>query len=887
MLEKIYIPRNIEPAVWEKWAKTTAMSCAGGGKRVPFTITMPPPNVTGTLHLGHALTFTLQDILVRYWRMRGRDVLWQPGTDHAGIATQMVVERQLAQEGTSRRTLGRETFLKRVWAWKQQAGDTILQQLQRLGASADWTRTQFTLDEGVSEAVCHVFVTLYEEGLIYRDKRLVNWDPHFKTAISDLEVEHREEAGTLWILRYPLAEDPTLFIEVATSRPETLFGDQAIAVHPEDSRTRHMIGQLVRLPLTDRLIPIIGDVSVDPEKGTGALKITPAHSLNDFEVGKRHGLEPLNILDENACLNTHVPEAFQGLDRFVARTRVLEALQNQGLLRGEIPTIHGIPYGDRSGVVIEPWLTDQWYVNAQVLAEPAIQAVEEGQIRFVPASWAATYFEWMRNIQPWCISRQLWWGHRIPAWYGPDGHVFVARSAEIAQEKANAHYGYAVPLTQDEDVLDTWFSSALWPFSTLGWPHKTPEMSRYYPTDVLVTGFDIIFFWVARMIMMGLHFPKEVPFKTVYIHALLRDEKGQKMSKSKGNVIDPLTLMDQYGADALRLALAALAAPGRDICFGLSHVETYRNFITKLWNATRFCLMKGCIWDEAFDPMGVTLPLNRWMVESLTTIGGQVASLIEQYRFHEAVSTLYHFTWGTYCDWYVELSKFVLEHEDAQARAETQSTAAWALGTLLHFLHPFMPFVSEALWAHVNPHAAGLLISAPWPELPGGAYPESTEEISWLIQLMTYVRTLRAELNIPPKTLLTLYAFSVSPLTQERLERYRPLLCRLLRLTEIQISAQAPSSQIVQGAAQGGVQEAVLVIPLTGIVDINEERKRLSKALEKIKKEARGFEEKLNRPDFVQKAPAAVIEDVRERLLEVQRLQEQLTGALGRVGGLL
>src|SRR6266436_5802511 len=594
MLDKTYRPADVETRLYEAWERAGAFAADPSSGKLPYTIMMPPPNVTGSLHMGHALTFTLQDILIRFERMRGRDALWQPGTDHAGIATEIVVGNQLAERQINKHDLGREKFIERVWEWKAESGGTIVNQLRRLGCSADWRRERFTMDEGLSAAVRRVFVTLYREGLIYRDKRLVNWDPEMHTVISDLEVDSRETKGSLWHIRYPVEGMPGRYVVVATTRPETMLGDTGVAVHPEDARYADLVGKSVRLPLADRLIPIIADEHADPETGTGAVKITPAHDFADFEVGRRHGLALLNIFDQDARLNDAVPVPYRGLDRFAAREKVVADLAVAGLLDKVEDHTLMIPHHDRSGEVIEPWLTDQWYCDACVLAGPALAAVEDGRTRFVPSQWENTFFDWMRKIQPWCISRQPWWGHQIPAWYGPDGTLFVAETVEEAQCEASAKYGEAVSLRRDEDVLDTWFSSALWPFSTLGWPEETPELARYYPTDTLVTSFDIIFFWVARMMMMGLHFMEEVPFRTVYIHALVRDERGAKMSKSKGNVIDPLAVIDQYGADALRFTLAAMAAQGRDIKLSTQRVEGYRNFATKLWNAARFAEMNGC-----------------------------------------------------------------------------------------------------------------------------------------------------------------------------------------------------------------------------------------------------------------------------------------------------
>ncbi|HMA13272.1 MAG TPA: valine--tRNA ligase, partial [Kiloniellaceae bacterium] len=710
MLDKTYRPEEVEDRQYARWEAADAFSAKFDDSKEPFTIMIPPPNVTGSLHMGHALNNTIQDILCRYQRMQGRDVLWQPGTDHAGIATQMVVERELAKEGIeldrglplapgNTRKIGRDDFVERVWQWRAQSGGTILKQLRRLGASCDWKRERFTMDEGLSEAVLKVFVTLYREGLIYRDKRLVNWDPRFHTAISDLEVEQKEVNGHLWHFRYPIDGEEGRFITVATTRPETMLGDTAVAVHPEDERYRELVGKFAVLPLVGRRIPIVADDYADPEQGSGAVKITPAHDFNDFEVGKRHGLEMINVFDRDAHLNDAVPQAYRGLERFEARKRVVADLEALGLVEKIDANRHVVPHGDRSGVPIEPYLTDQWYVDAATLAKPAIEAVEQGRTVFVPKQWENTYFEWMRNIQPWCISRQLWWGHQVPAWYGPDGEVFVAHDEAEAGALAAAHYGKAAKLTRDPDVLDTWFSSALWPFSTLGWPEETPALKRYYPGDVLVTGFDIIFFWVARMMMDGLHFMDgEVPFHTVYIHALVRDEKGQKMSKSKGNVLDPLDLTDKFGADAVRFTLTALAAQGRDIKLAESRIEGYRNFCTKIWNAARFCEMNECRYGPDYDPAANTQRVNRWIVSQLAQAEPRVRKAIEDYRFNEAAQALYQFVWNTYCDWYLEFAKPLFQGSDEAAKAETRATALWVLHRALFLLHPIMPFLTEELW---------------------------------------------------------------------------------------------------------------------------------------------------------------------------------------------
>src|SRR5689334_2418106 len=808
-IDKTYQPSEVEGRIYRTWEQAGAFR-AGRSERAgakPYSIVIPPPNVTGSLHMGHALNNTLQDILCRFERMRGKDVLWQPGTDHAGIATQMVVERQLMErQEKSRREMGREAFLKRVWEWKAESGGTIVNQLKRLGASCDWSRERFTMDEGLSRAVLKVFVELYREGLIYKDKRLVNWDPKLLTAISDLEVIQVETKGHLWHLRYPIEgktfnpDEPSTFIVVATTRPETMLGDTAVAVHPDDDRYKKLVGKNVILPLVGRKIPIIADDYSDPEKGSGAVKITPAHDFNDFEVGKRHNLPQINIFSTEAKLRLKdnddfvagVPKsaeldatlAMHGTDRFAARKAIVARLEEKGLVEKIEPQSHAVPHGDRSNVVIEPYLTDQWYVNAKELAKPAIAAVRGGKTKFVPKNWEKTYFDWMENIQPWCISRQLWWGHQIPAWYGPDGKVFVAVTEAEAQSAAAEHYSKKIAIKRDEDVLDTWFSSALWPFSTLGWPDETPELKRYYPTSALVTGFDIIFFWVARMMMMGLHFMKEIPFHDVYIHALVRDASGAKMSKSKGNVIDPLALIDEYGADALRFTLAAMAVQGRDIKLSTQRVEGYRNFATKLWNAARFAEMNEAKSVAGFDPKSARETLNRWIAHETAKAVAEVTEAIEAYRFNDAAAAVYRFVWNIYCDWYLELAKPLLTGPDGAGKSETQAMVAWARDEILKLLHPFMPFVTEELWAvtsqpvipgraeSANPESrsttggAGsldsgsaasrrpgmtgknLLALSQWPQLPGLTDDKAEAEIGWVIDLVTAIRSVRAEMNM-------------------------------------------------------------------------------------------------------------------------------------------
>ena len=889
MLEKTFDPKTAEPRLYAAWEASGGFAPTDDPAAEPFSIVIPPPNVTGSLHIGHALNNTLQDVLIRFERMRGKAALWLPGTDHAGIATQMVVERQLAQEGNqSRRDMGREAFVEKVWEWKAKSGGTIVNQLRRLGASCDWSRERFTLDEGLSAAVRKVFVQLYREKLIYRDKRLVNWDPHFQTAISDLEVEQREVDGHYWHFAYPL-EDGSGEIVVATTRPETMLGDTAVAVHPSDERYTHLVGKAVRLPIVNRPIPIIADEYPDPEKGSGAVKITPAHDFNDFAVGKRHNLPMINVFDDFARLNDNVPPEYRGLDRFAARKKVVEEFEALGLLRGIEKTRHVVPHGDRSGVVVEPYLTDQWYVNAEVLAKPAIKAVEQGDTVFVPKAWEKTYFEWMRNIQPWCISRQLWWGHRIPAWYGPDGKVFVAESEAEARRQAAELYGRDVDLRQDGDVLDTWFSSGLWPFSTMGWPEQTEDLARFYPTHTLVTGFDIIFFWVARMMMQGLHFTGQVPFQRVFINALVRDATGAKMSKSKGNVMDPLELVDEFGADALRFTLTAMSGQARDIKLSKQRIEGYRNFGTKLWNATRFCQMNGCARAEGFDPAAVQAPLNRWIVGETARTARAVTDALADCGFDEAATQLYRFIWNRFCDWYVELAKPLLNGEDAAAKAETQATAAWVLDVILKLLHPVMPFITEELWGQTADLGAsrgdapggqdGFLMTARWPELPDSLIdPAADAEIGLIIEAISEGRSVRAELNVPPSARPPLLVVETSAEQRRVLEASTPLIAQLLRVAEVRFVDAAP-----EGAIPYVVDGATLALPVAEFIDLAAERARLAKEVASLAGDIEKTSKKLANPDFVARAPEEVVEENRERLAEAEAAKAKLEGALARL----
>ncbi|KFL25314.1 hypothetical protein JP74_20095 [Devosia sp. 17-2-E-8] len=910
MIDKTYEPGSVEGRIYQAWLDANAFAAGAGAQpgAESFTIVIPPPNVTGSLHIGHALNNTIQDILVRYNRMLGKDVLWQPGTDHAGIATQMIVERQLAErQQPGRREMGREKFLERVWEWKAESGGAILNQLRRLGASADWSRERFTMgdrgqpDDQMVRAVIKVFVELYERGLIYRAKRLVNWHPGLETAISDLEVENIEVKGNMWHLRYPLADGVTYqfpiafdeegkptefetrnYIVVATTRPETMLGDTGVAVHPEDERYKSLIGKFVELPLVGRRIPIVGDEYADPTLGSGAVKITPAHDFNDFEVGQRNNLEAINIFTTRAAINENAPEKYRGLDRFEARKQVLADLEAIGVFDHVEDKKIMVPHDEKSKlVVIEPYLTDQWFVQAEILAQPALASVREGRTKFVPQQYENTYFAWLENIKPWCISRQLWWGHQIPAWYGPDKTCFVASTEEEARAKALAHYGEPVDLKRDEDVLDTWFSSALWPFSTLGWPDETAELKRYYPTSVLVTGFDIIFFWVARMMMMGLEFLHEEPFHTVYMHALVRDEKGQKMSKTKGNVIDPLSLVDQYGADATRFTLTAMAAQGRDLRLSINRVEGYRNFVTKLWNAARFLEMNECFRVEGYDPKANKVALNRWIVGATARAAASVTKAIEDYKFNEAANNAYDFVWGTFCDWYVELAKPVFMGEDAAAKAETRATAAWALDQILKILHPMMPFVTEELWGEtgkVGPAREDLLVLTRWPDLSGLEDAEADAEIGWLIDLISAIRSIRTDMNVPVSAKVPLLVAGNNAETTRRMEAGSALISRLGRVEPISATASIP-----KGSAQFVIGEATWALPLEGIIDIAVERVRLDKEIGKLDGEIGGIDKKLGNEQFVAKAPEEVIEEQRQRREDAVARRDKIKQALARL----
>ena len=860
MIDTKYDPSESERRIYNTWESEGFFKPTGVGDE-RFSIVMPPPNVTGSLHMGHALNTTLQDILVRYQRMRGRDVLWQPGTDHAGIATQMVVERNLAAEGNAdRQSLGRETFIEEIWKWKEKSGGTITKQLRRLGASCDWSRERFTMDEGLSEAVVKVFVDLYNDGLIYKDKRLVNWDPALNTAISDLEVIQKEMDGHLWYIRYNFEEDSKNSITIATTRPETMFGDTAIAVHPKDKRYKKLIGKKIVIPIVNRAIPIIEDEYADPDQGSGAVKITPAHDFNDFEVGKRNNLEMISILDTNGALNENTPKDWQGIDRFEARELLLKQLEEKGYLVKAEPYLNSVPHGDRSDVIIEPYLTDQWYVDAKTLAKPAIENVENGETKFIPENWSKTYFDWMNNIQPWCISRQLWWGHRIPAWYTDKGEVIVAKSEAEAKIIAKEKYS-TDKISRDEDVLDTWFSSALWPFSTLDWPNDTNDLDRFYPTSLLITGFDIIFFWVARMMMMGLYFQKKIPFSEVYIHALVRDENGQKMSKSKGNVVDPLELIDQYGADSLRFTLASMASFGRDIKLSKSRVEGYRNFGTKLWNASRFCEINNCSKYQKIDLENLKCILTNWILGEIIKTDKKINLYLDEYKFNEASNEIYHFIWHIFCDWYLELIKPYFDSSDSEHLDEIKAVTAFSLKFILTKLHPFMPFITEELWENLGYKEKPLILSEWDLNLPEKEDVKLSLNTNFIINIISSIRSIRSELNIASKTNLSLEVMEKDYKKLSKIQDIKLLLNRLVRVDDL-----IKVSNFSDRAASFSLSEIDFALVIDDSIDLSMELLRIEKEEEKIFQDINSLKKKLDNKNFVEKAPKEVVQENIDRL---------------------
>lgn len=876
MLEKNYNPKDFEEKIYEKWENDGDFKPDMRSNSEAFSIVIPPPNVTGVLHMGHALDDTLQDILIRYNRMLGKKVLWQPGTDHAGIATQMVVERNLAKEGITRHDLGREKFIEKVWEWRKQSGGTICRQLRRLGASCDWSRERFTMDEGLSRAVRKIFVSLYKDGLIFKAKKLVNWDPKLGTAVSDLEVVQKETVGKMYYYKYPIEGTEGEYIHIATTRPETMFGDTAVAVSKDNPKLAHLIGKNCIIPIINRVIPIVGDEHADPEKGTGAVKITPAHDFNDFEVGKRHNLPMINVLNPDATMNENTPYA--GLTTMEARAKTIEKLTELGLMDKIEDHPMVIPYGDRSGVVIEPLMTDQWFVDAPKLAVAAIKAVEDGDMQFVPKSYEKTYFEWMRNIQPWCISRQLWWGHQMPIWYGPDDEIFCEENEEEAKAAAAKHYGKEVELTRETDVLDTWFSSGLWAFSTMGWPDETEFLKTFYPTSVLVTGFDIIFFWVARMMMMSMYMMKRVPFKKCYIHGLVRDEQGRKMSKSKGNTVDPMETIEKYGADALRFFMAAMETQGRDINLSDSRIQGYRNFATKLWNAARFCEMNECYSVKDFDVTSAKLEISKWIMAKAKEASIEVTENLNNFRFSDAANTVYQFIWGTFCDWYIELIKPIFYGENADEIKEIRAVTAWTLDRILVMLHPFMPFITEELWDNLTIRS-GKLIHAAWPtdETVNGA---DKNEIDRAIDIISAIRSLRSAMNLPAGAKLHAFVKDAAAETLSVVERQKALICKLARLEELDALG---NREVTKDMVQTVSREAAILIPLKGVVDFEAERARLQKELETLNKNLEGYSRKLNNESFVAKAPAAVVAEEKRRQAEAQENKAKVEEALARI----
>ncbi len=877
MLEKNYNPKDFEEKIYSDWERDNDFKPDMRSDKDAFCVVIPPPNVTGVLHMGHALDDTLQDILIRYNRMQGKKVLWQPGMDHAGIATQMVVERNLAKEGITRHDLGREKFIETVWKWKEQSGGTICKQLRRLGASCDWSRERFTMDEGLSRAVRKIFVNLYKDGLIYKAKKLVNWDSKFMTAVSDLEVVQKETVGKMYYYKYPIENEPGQFIHIATTRPETMFGDTAVAVSKENEKLKHLIGKNAVLPIVNRPIPIVGDEHADPEKGTGAVKITPAHDFNDFEVGKRHNLPLINILNEDATLNENTP--FPGMDTQTARAKTIEKLEELGLMEKIEDHPMVIPYGDRSNVVIEPMLTDQWFVDAPTLAREAIRAVEQGEMEFVPKSYEKTYFEWMRNIQPWCISRQLWWGHQMPIWYGPDGEIFCEENVDEAQAAADKHYGRHVELTRETDVLDTWFSSGLWAFSTLGWPDKTEFLDTFYPTSVLVTGFDIIFFWVARMMMMSMYMMKKVPFKKCYIHGLVRDEQGRKMSKSKGNTVDPMETIEKYGADALRFFMAAMETQGRDINMSENRIAGYRNFATKLWNAARFGEMNEAAMPQGFEPSSVKHAVNKWIIAKAQEATREVTENLNSYRFSDAANAVYQFVWGSFCDWYIEMIKPILYGENEAEKAETRAAFAWVRDRILVILHPFMPFITTELWNNTAQRDVKL-IHAPWPQAEK-IDTAAMEDIDWAIELIGAVRSLRAEMNLPAGAKLTVFLKDANDTSCAHLKSFNNIICSLARLEKLECFA--PEAEVSKDMVQAVFREAVILLPLKGVVDFAAEKERLQKEIAALDKNLEGYARKLGNPSFVERAPAVVVEEEKRRQSEALENKAKLQEALQRI----
>jgi valyl-tRNA synthetase len=880
MLNKTFEPSEIESKHYARWEGSGAFAAKPTGNAQPHVIMMPPPNVTGALHIGHALTMTIQDTITRYHRMKGYDALWLPGTDHATIATQLIVERQLREQGKTRTDFTREEFVQKVWEWKAKSGGQILKQLRRLGASADWSRERFTLDDQYARSVRTAFVKLYKDGLIYKAKRLVNWDPKMKTSLSDLEVVLKEQKGHMWYIKYPVEGQTERFITIATTRPETMLGDTAIIVHPDDDRYKDLIGKFAVVPIAHRSIPIIADEYVDREFGTGAMKVTPAHDFNDYIIGQRHDLPMINIFDANAAINENGPSEYVGLDRFDARKKILGELEEYDLLERTDDITHSVPYDEKTkSIVLEPWLTDQWFVDAVKLAGPAIEAVKTGKVQLVPQYAENTYFEWLNNLQPWCVSRQVWWGQTIPAWYGRDGDVFVEETADAAQAAADVKYGERVALRAETDVLDMWFSSGLWPMATLGWPDETEDLKKYYPGSVLVTGFDIIFFWVARMIMFGLYFRGEVPFHKVFLHGMVRDGQGQKMSKTKGNVVDPLDVVDEYGADALRMTLLAYAGQGRDIKLSPERVEGYRNFATKLWNAARYAEMNECRYNATFDPARVTHTLNKWIVGELSNTARAVGAAIEDYKFTDATSCVYSFVWGTFCDWYLEFTKPILTGADVNAdlRAETRATTAFVFDQILHLLSPFMPFITEELYGQIAPRKDDdMLMTARWPAsdaLPVDA--GAAADVAWVIDLITEIRSVRTDMNVPASAKTQLDVMAADETTRTRLQKFDEIIRRLARVEAVEYVTDAP-----KGAVQFVMGGVTFALPIADIIDLDRERVRLEKEIARLRGDIQKIDQKLANDDFVAKAPEEIIVEQRARRAEAEAVAAKLSAAL-------
>jgi valyl-tRNA synthetase len=878
MLDKSFDFKKAQSELYPKWEKSDVFAADPSSDKEPYTIMMPPPNVTGSLHVGHGLVMTLQDVLCRYQRMKGKDVMWMPGTDHASIPVDVMVTKQLEAEGLSKKEIGREEFLKRCWTQKEKSGPAMMDQLRKLGTTPDWGRERFTMDDDYMKSVITMFVKMHKDGLIYRDRRLVNWDTKALTAISDIEVEHKDVKGKMYHVKYPY-EDGSGHISIATTRPETILADGAIAVHPDDDRFKDVVGKFVVVPVCNRIIPIVADEYVKADFGSGAVKITAAHDYNDFEVYKRHkdkGIPLINLLNPDGTMNENCPEEYQGLDRFVARDKIIADLDELEYLEKIEDHVHPVPYGDRSGTVIEPYLTDQWYCDAKKMAQPAIKAVENGRMEFVPKQWENTYFAWMRDLQPWCISRQLWWGYQIPAYYGPDDKIFVAETQAEAQVEANAHYGKEVELRQDEDILDTWFSSGLWPFATLGWPDKTPELDKYYPGDTLVTGFDIIFFWVSRMMMMGMYaMDGEVPFKTVYINGLVRDSKGQKMSKSKGNVMDPLDIADTYGTDALRFTMCALCGQGRDIKLAEQRLEGYRNFTTKLWNAARYCQMNDAVPTNDFNPSDVKNPINQWIIHEMMNVIQTLDQSMEQHRFNDAANGVYHFIWGTFCDWYLEFTKPLMNGEYGD---ETRATTGWILGQIITILNPFMPYITETLYEEFY-GADEFLMSQSWPDVSDELRDHDAHgEITWVQHVISEIRSVRTDMNVPASAQLDILIKGANDQKQSWMNAHSAVISKMARIQSFKTITDMP-----KGAIQIVIGDVTLGLPVADIIDLDKERARLQKEIQKLEKDIKQIEGKLANENFVSKAPEEVIEEQKHRKQEAQIVIEKLNSALNQL----